>query len=62
MWSFEGYYVVKSSCQELFCWILVFKGGFCRWWYVVVVARIGDGPISCCTVFERETVVFCDVV
>ena len=26
------------------------------------MARIGDGPISCCTVFERETVVFCDVV
>ena len=62
MWSFEGHYVVKSSCQELFCWIVVFKGGFSRWWYVVVVTRIGDGPISCCTVVERETVVFCDVV
>ena len=41
---------------------MVFKGGVCRWWNVVEVVWIGDGPIPCCTVFERETVVLCDVV
>ena len=47
----------------MFCWVVVFKRGVCRWWwYIVVVAWIGDGPISCCTIVKRETVIFCDVV
>ena len=47
----------------MFCWIVVFKRGFCRWWwYIVVVTRVGYGPIACCAVVEGETVVFCDVV
>ena len=47
----------------MLCWVVIFKGGICgRWWDVVKVTWVGDEPISCCTVVERETVVFCDVV
>ena len=47
----------------MFCWVVIFKGGVCGWWWgVVKVTWVGDKPISCCAVLERKAVVFSDIV
>ena len=63
MWSLKGCNVMNSSCQELFLWVVVFKGGSGWWWDVVNVSRVGDVIVPKCRVTDFYLIVdFCFIM